>query len=188
MPRVVGAVLAAGAGTRMGTPKGELVVGGERLIDRAVGLLAAAGCADLLAVTRPGVVVAGARVVVNPDPDRGMRSSLALAVDAAADADALAVLLVDLPGITVDAARSVIDAWRPGRIAAACYGGRRGHPTVMAPVLWREAVALAGPDEGARALLAARGELVDEVAVDGDPTDLDSPADVRRWAGEHPAG
>jgi CTP:molybdopterin cytidylyltransferase MocA len=170
----------------MGTPKGELVVAGERLIDRAVDVLAASGCTDVLAVTRAGVVIAGARVVINPDPDRGMRSSLALAVDAAGDADALAVLLVDLPGVTVAAVRSVAAAWRPGRIAVASYGGRRGHPTVMAPALWRDALALAGPDEGARALLAARADLVDEVAVDGDPTDLDSPADVRRWAAGHP--
>ncbi|MDT4942930.1 MAG: hypothetical protein QOJ34_3019, partial [Pseudonocardiales bacterium] len=38
-------------------------------------------------------------------------------------------------------------------------------------------------DEGARALLAARPDLVDEVDVPGDPTDLDTPADLARWLG-----
>jgi molybdenum cofactor cytidylyltransferase/nicotine blue oxidoreductase len=51
----------------------------------------------------------------------------------------------------------------------------------MAPALWREALALAGPDEGARALLASRPDLVDEVDVPGDPTDLDTPDDLARW-------
>jgi molybdenum cofactor cytidylyltransferase/nicotine blue oxidoreductase len=53
----------------------------------------------------------------------------------------------------------------------------------MAPPLWQEALAQAGPDEGARRFLQAHPELVDEVAVPGDPADLDTPADLRRWSG-----
>jgi CTP:molybdopterin cytidylyltransferase MocA len=165
----------------MGRPKADLVVDGVRLLDRAIGAAAAAGCRPVLAVVRPGTQHADAQLVVNPKPDRGMRSSLALAVEAVPEADALAVLLVDAPGITADAIRTVVAAWRPGRIAVGRYGARRGHPTVMAPALWRAALALAGPDEGARALLAARPELVDEVDVAGDPADLDTPADLARW-------
>ena len=44
------------------------------------------------------------------------------------------------------------------------------------------ALAIAGPDEGARALLKQRPELVDEIEVAGDPTDLDTPEDLRRYA------
>jgi molybdenum cofactor cytidylyltransferase/nicotine blue oxidoreductase len=52
----------------------------------------------------------------------------------------------------------------------------------MAPDLWREALVLAGPDEGARALLSTRPDLVDELAVTGDgSTDLDTPADLAAW-------
>jgi CTP:molybdopterin cytidylyltransferase MocA len=184
--RVAVAVLAAGAGRRMGTPKADLVVGGKRLLDRAVTTAREAGCASVIAVVRPGTEVAGpelagAEVVVNPDPDRGMRSSLALAVDAAADADALAVVLVDAPGIGADALRSVIAAWAPARIAVGRYAGRWGHPIVMAPEVWLAALDGAGPDEGARALLTARPDLVDFVDVAGDPTDLDTPDDLARW-------
>lgn len=181
MAVIAGAVLAAGAGTRMGRPKAELEVGGTRLLDGAVTALRDAGCGHVIAVLRAGVAVDGARAVVNPDPSRGMRSSLELAVAAADGVDALAVLLVDTPGIGARAVGDVVAAWRPGRIAVGSYAGRRGHPTVMDLALWREAIALAGPDEGARALLAARRELVDEVAVDGDPVDLDTPADVENF-------
>jgi len=167
----------------MGTPKGELNLGGVRLVDRAVWVLAQAGCAEVIAVTRPGVDVAGARVVRNENPDQGMRSSLHLAVLAATElaADALAVLLVDTPGITADSAAAVITAWRPGRITVGSYAGRRAHPTVMSPQWWQRALALAGPDKGARALLAIERERVDEVAVDGDPTDLDTADDLAAW-------
>jgi CTP:molybdopterin cytidylyltransferase MocA len=183
MSVVAGAVLAAGSGTRMGTPKAELVIGGERLVDRAVGALRAAGCEPVLAIVRTGTVVPGARTLVNPEPDRGMRSSLTLAVEAASGASALAVLLVDSPGVGAEAIRCVCAAWAPGRIAVGRYAGRRGHPIVMAPSLWRAAVELAGPDEGARALLAARAELVDDVDVPGDPSDLDTPDDLTSWNG-----
>jgi molybdenum cofactor cytidylyltransferase/nicotine blue oxidoreductase len=165
----------------MGVPKAELLVGGERLVDRAVRVLRAGGCTDVLAVVRPGVAVADARVLVNADPGRGLRSSLELAVGAAGEADVLVLLLADLPGVTGSGIRSVVEAWRPGRIAAAAYAGRRGHPIAMAPRLWRDAIALAGPEEGARALVRSRPDLVDEVEVDGDPADLDTPADLARW-------
>ena len=165
----------------MGAPKAELVLDGSRLVDRAVAVAAGAGCAPVLAVVRSGTVVDGAQVVVNPDPDRGMRSSLALAIDAAAASSALAVLLVDAPGLTAAAVLAVAEAWTPGRIAVARYATRRGHPTVMAPQLWRAALEVAGPDEGARAFLAGHPELVDEVDVPGDPDDLDTPDDLARW-------
>lgn len=181
MVQVAGAVLAAGAGTRMGEPKATLLVGGQRLLDRAVAALRAGGCDPVYAVVRAGVSVAGAVAIVNPEPELGQRSSLELAVAAAGGADALAVVLVDVPGLTSSAVRAVVDAWRPGRIAVAAARGVRTHPTVMALPLWRAALDVAGADEGARALLASRPELVDEVAVASDPTDLDTPDDLRAW-------
>jgi molybdenum cofactor cytidylyltransferase/nicotine blue oxidoreductase len=184
---VAGIVLAAGRGARMGRPKAELVVDGVRLVDRAVTALREGGCERVLAVVRAGVSVPGVQLVVNPDPDRGMRSSLELGVAAAAELPpcpaALAVLLVDTPGIGADDVQAVVSRWQPGRICVGTYGGRRAHPTVMAPHLWQEALALAGPDEGARRYLRAHPELVDEVAVPGDPADLDTAADLRRWRG-----
>lgn len=167
----------------MGRPKAELLVDGVRLLDRAVATVREAGCDPVFAVVPDGTHVQGATAVVNPAPERGMRSSLELAVQAAAACDALAVVLVDMPGVGVDAIRAVTRRWQPGRIAVASYPQRpRAHPVVMAPALWREALALAGPDEGARALMKRRADLVDEVEVAGDADDLDTPEDVRRWA------
>lgn len=183
--RVVGAVLAAGAGVRMGSPKAQLLLGGVRLVDRAVRVLCEGGCADVVTVVRHGVDVPGAQTVVNTHPERGMRSSLVLAVDAS-DGDALAVLLVDMPGVSAESVRLAVSAWRPGRIAVATYRGHRAHPTVMSTELWRAALAMAGVDEGARAFLASHPDLVDEARVDGDPADLDTPEDFERWTGRPP--
>lgn len=181
MGRIAGLVLAAGSGQRMGRPKGTLTVDGERLVDRAVRVLREGGCDPVVAVVRAGVEVPAAVVVVNPDPERGLRSSLELGVAAAGESAAVAVLLADLPGVGVAAVRAVVAGWRPGRIAVGTYAGRWGHPVVTDPVTWRAALQAAGPDAGARALLRERPQDVDEIAVDGDPTDLDTPEDLARW-------
>jgi molybdenum cofactor cytidylyltransferase/nicotine blue oxidoreductase len=183
---VVGIVLAAGSGSRMGGPKADLTVDGVRLLDRAVAAALGGGCERVLAVVRDDTSVSGAQLIVNPDPDLGMRSSLALGVAAAIEEQppaALAVLLVDTPGIGPDAVRAVVSRWQPNRICVGTYAGRRAHPIVMAPQRWLDALALAGPDEGARRYLREHAELVDEVAVPGDPADLDTPADLRSWSG-----
>ena len=175
---IVGAVVAAGAGSRMGLPKGELVVAGVRMVDRAVAVLREGGCRRVLAVVRRGVVVPDAEVIENPHPERGLRSSVELAIEAAGDCAALMVLPVDMPGVAAAAVRAVARGWRPGRVAMARYPDGPGHPVLMAPGLWRRAVAGAGPDEGARRFLADHPELVDLVPTAGDPADLDSPADL----------
>jgi molybdenum cofactor cytidylyltransferase/nicotine blue oxidoreductase len=162
----------------MGGPKAELVVDGIRLLDRAVAALAEAGCDPVYAVVRPYADAGDALPVVNLEPSRGQRSSLEAGVDAAKDADAIAVILVDTPGITADAIRTVTDAWQPGRVATGVVDGRRTHPTVMGFPLWQQAIALAEADEGARRFLAANPELVDEIEIDVDPRDLDTPADL----------
>jgi molybdenum cofactor cytidylyltransferase/nicotine blue oxidoreductase len=163
----------------MGSPKAGLEIDGQRLIDRAVTALRDGGCEPVYAVVRAGTNAA-AVVVINLDPDRGMRSSLELAVEAAATGSLL-ITLVDMPGIDAGAVRAVREAWRPGRIVQASYAGRRAQPTVMSIEHWREALTVAGPDEGARRFLAAHPGLVDLVEIDGDPSDLDTPEDLSRW-------
>jgi len=175
-----GIVLAAGLGRRMGRPKAEILVDGTRLLDRATTALREAGCEPVVAVVRAGVE-SDAITVVNPDPARGMRSSLEVGLRAVRAVDAVAVILVDMPGLTCDAIAEVVRRWRPGRIAVGSSGGRRTHPTVMSPDRWHEAVQLAGPDEGARRYLASHGDLVDEIPLEIDPADLDTPEDLARW-------
>ena len=170
---VCGIVLAAGAGTRFGRPKADLVLGGERLVDRAVRVLREGGCADVVAVVRDGVAVPGAAAVVNPDPERGMGSSLRLGLAAASGTRAV-IVLVDTPGIGADAVRRVLGV-------DGAYGGRRSHPVVLDRPLWTEVASLADGDQGARPFMRAHPDLVVEVACEGDPADVDTPADLAAW-------
>jgi CTP:molybdopterin cytidylyltransferase MocA len=182
---VSGIVLAAGAGARLGRPKAEIVVGGERLVDRAVGGLRGAGCTEVLAVVRAGVEVDGAVVVVNPDPARGMGSSLRLGLRAASG-DRAVIVLVDTPGIGAAQVRRVLAVTVP--FAVARYGDRRGHPVAIARRLWPDVAELAEGDEGARPFMRAHPQLVTEVPCDGDPFDIDTPEDLTAWTAGVAAG
>jgi CTP:molybdopterin cytidylyltransferase MocA len=178
---VSGIVLAAGAGRRLGGPKAELLVSGERLLDRAVRVLHESGCAEVVAVVRSGTRVDDAVVVVNSDPDRGMGSSLRLGL-AAASGDRAAIVLVDTPGITADAVRRTLGVAAP--VAIATYGGRRGHPVVIDRPLWTDVAALADGEAGARVFVRKHPELVTEVPCVGDPADIDTAEDLARFLGD----
>jgi CTP:molybdopterin cytidylyltransferase MocA len=181
---VVGIVLAAGAGRRFGEPKAEVVVAGERLLDRAVRVLRAGGCADVVAVVRAGALVVDARAVVNDAPERGMASSLALGLQAAAETSATCavVMLADMPGVQPTTVAAVAGARAP--IAMAGYAGRRGHPVAFARELWSDVAEHVHGDEGARAYIDAHPDLVSVVEVGGGPqalADIDTPADLANW-------
>lgn len=180
-PAITGIVLAAGLGSRMGRPKADIVLDGIRLLDRATTALRAAGCEPVIAVVQQGVE-SDATIAINGEPERGMRSSLEIGLATVpADSHAAAVILVDMPGLTSDAIAQVIARWKPGRITMGISNRRRTHPTVMSMTMWREAIATAEADEGARRYLLQHPDLIDEVSVSIDATDLDTPDDLAQW-------
>ena len=183
-PAVVGVVLAAGAATRFGGRKAVASFQGERLVDRAVATLTAGGCDRVLVVV--GALDVGAVhhaiLVLNPDWNSGMGSSLSAGLFAARDAAAVVVTLVDQPLIGAESVKRLIAAWRDGApIAVATYEGRRAHPVLFG----REAVGAVLPtltgDAGARAFLAARDDVVAVDCTDtGRPDDVDTVEALRR--------
>ena len=181
--RVGGLVLAAGAGTRFGGPKALAELDGERLVDRAVRILRVGGADPVVVVLGAAVVeVPGAdHVVVNPDWEQGMGSSLraGLASPGLRGCTAVAVTLVDQPGIRATAVRAVVAAHATGAdLAVATYAGERGHPVLLGRDRWAQVVQSAVGEQGARAYLAAHAAEVLEVPCDGDPRDADTPAEL----------
>jgi CTP:molybdopterin cytidylyltransferase MocA len=188
--RVAGLVLAAGAGSRYGSPKALVRLRGRLLVERAADLLAAGGCdpvvvvlgaaADqvLAAARLPG---AGVRTVVNPDWPTGMGSSLRAGLAAVpAGVEAVVVTLVDTPGLGPESVRRLVAAGGPDGAAQATYGGRRGHPVLLGRTVISEVAAAATGDRGAGPWLAAHPERVRLVPCDGtgDPRDVDVPDDL----------
>ena len=157
---VTGIVLAAGAGTRYGMPK-VLAQDGDWL-GRAVAALADGGCDDVVVVLGAAVVdvPAPARAVVADDWASGVSASVRAGVSAA-DGAALAVLhTVDTPDVGADVVARVLARSAGTGLARATYGGRPGHPVVIASRFWPALLGTLSGDEGARPFLASRDDVV----------------------------
>jgi nicotine blue oxidoreductase len=185
----VAVLLAAGEGRRFGRPKALARIEGERFVDRAVRVLRAGGCADVIVVAGAAPLsVRDATVLDNPDWATGQASSLRAGLAAAEEgaAGAAVLALVDTPWVGPEAVARVISAWRAGApVAVATYDGRRGHPVLIGRGHWADVAASVTGDEGARRWLAARPGLVAEVDCTGTgrPDDVDEVADLTLGAG-----
>jgi molybdenum cofactor cytidylyltransferase len=149
------AVLAAGRSTRFGGGKLEATCAGKPLGRWVIEAVEAAGLGPGLIVGGPeGVSFAeGWTALVNPQPERGLGSSLALAAQAArggGDA-ALLVLLADMPLVTTEYLRALASTRAPA--ATRQPDGRPGVPALLDRELLETAANLTG-DRGAGPILA----------------------------------
>lgn len=187
---VAAVVLAAGAGSRFaasGAPQPKLltVVRGRALVDQVLENATDAGFDEIVLVDgstdlsdRAGSVT----VVHNAAWADGIATSLhaALAHARRAGHGAVVVGLADQPGVTAEAWQAVAESPDDPPIAVATYGGQRGNPVRLAAVVW-DLLPVTG-DEGARALMRERPELVREVPCTGEPLDVDTVEDLERWS------
>lgn len=186
MSTVVGLVLAAGEGRRYGMPKALVPHNGRLFVESTVDRLRAAGCERIVVVAGAAADqvrqadLGDAEVVENPDWPTGMGSSLRRGIEALRDEPAVAVMTVDLPGVTVAAIRRILAEAKPDVLAAATYHGRRGHPVLIGRDHWPGVHEVAHGDVGARPYL--KNHDVTEIPCDdvADGQDVDRPEDLSR--------
>ncbi len=184
-------VLAAGESSRMGRPKLSLELEGEPLLARAV--RTARSVAEVVVVVigahetryRPIAESLAAEVVVNPEWQRGIGSSLRLGVAAVAPmSERTLVTLADMPFVTGDHLRELIRIHRQ-REASLVFSryrdGRLGVPALLHRSRFESARSLPD-DRGARALATAAATVA---AIDLSPRqeiDIDTPDDAAHWS------
>ena len=170
-PRVAGLVLAAGPGTRSGSPKAlRKTTDGEPWLARSVRRLSAGGCDPILVVLGASAEAAfalvphdvgGVGVVVNRNWAEGLHSTLRVGLAAAAHTTAAAVLvtLVDLPEMPDEVVTRVL-AEGPittDTLRRAVFNGRPGHPALIGRSHWGAVAASLGVDQGAGHYLQTHG-------------------------------
>jgi CTP:molybdopterin cytidylyltransferase MocA len=180
-------LLAVGAGTRYHGDGHKLLAdfGGRPVAAWALWHVIQAGLDETIVVTGAADLATVldrwrevVTVVDNARWGQGQATSLQAALRTA-DArghDAVVVGLGDQPSVRPDAWRTVAAVDAP--VAMATYDGTRGHPVRLRRDVW-PLLPVAG-DEGARAVIAQRPELVTEVACSGEPFDIDTVDDLTR--------
>jgi molybdenum cofactor cytidylyltransferase len=138
MPAVA-IVPSAGKAERFGGGKLVTDVGGEPLLNRTLRSLLDGGVERVVVVLAPGATFATVeflndprvRRVINPNPERGMFSSIQIGLSAE-DGDPFLVLPGDMPFVApATVAQVVSEARRTGRIVSPRIEGRNGHPVAF---------------------------------------------------------
>src|SRR5205807_144871 len=125
-------ILAAGASSRMGSPKALLEYRGETFINRLVRVLSDVCDPVIVALGHHArIIEAGtrghARFVVNPDPDRGQLSSLQTALQALpAEAEAFLFVPVDCPSVEPETVALLLKAFADHGASTLLVIPRRG--------------------------------------------------------------
>ena len=188
--RFAAVILAAGASTRMGTPKQLLELGGQPLLVRAVAAALASPAWPVVVVLganaeqiRPALAPYPVLVTENPAWAEGMASSIRAGVSTlqqfSRHLDGAVIALCDQPAFSPAVIAELVAVQRQtGRsIVAARYAQRHGAPALFLREHFPTLASLTG-EEGARALLNDHPERVASVDLPALAVDLDTPADV----------
>jgi CTP:molybdopterin cytidylyltransferase MocA len=182
-PSFTAIILAAGSSSRMGFPKPLLEYQGERFIDRLLRIFRAV-CAQVIIVRSIASGewnVDSADFVTNPQPERGMLSSLQCGLrEVSNESDAIFFTPVDYPAISESTVKQLAEAWAGASIVIPRHQGRRGHPVLIARVLVPEFLDLPHTAQP-RDVVRRHGSSIRYVDVD-DPgilLDVDTPEQHR---------
>lgn len=139
-------------------------------------------CGDVIVVDSKAGEVGGARTVVNPDPSRGMLSSLQCGMAAVREGTAAVVFTpVDHPAVRESTVRDLVRGWSGEALRIPRHGGKRGHPVMVAARLLPEFLALPATAQ-ARDIVVRHGEEAVYVDVEdaGVVRDVDTPLEYER--------
>jgi molybdenum cofactor cytidylyltransferase len=187
---VAAIVLAAGGSARMGRNKLLFPISGETVLRRAVQRATAAGFDPVVVVLgheadRAQAELAGlaCRTVVNPDWTDGINRSLRTGLAALPpETTAAVVMLADMPLVTTEMLRTLIERWRDGTapLVISDYDGVSAPPMLYGRALFPELLAMEGEGCGKQVVRRHREEAAAVAWPAAALADLDVPEDYER--------
>ncbi len=186
---IAAVVLAAGLARRMGRQKVLLEFRGKPVVRWSVEAVLP-HVDDVVVVTgredaevRAALTGLSVRFAVNPRPQDGQGTSIATGIGALKPWTAAALIVLgDQPRMPEAVVPALLEAHRrTGKaIVRPVYRGTSGTPVLFSAAVFPELAALRG-DAGARAVVEARADRVEAVAIDAPmPLDVDTPEDYAR--------
>ena len=175
-------VLAAGASVRMGRPKLHLPFGSSTVLGSGIEAARAAGLRVIVVGRTDDESLAryagdGVILARNPDPARGMLSTLRVGLELVAS-ERFFFIPGDMPLVSPGTYALLLEGERSSP-AIPTFGGRRGHP-VLLPAGLIPAILGLGEDERLRDLIDAASPRFIETRDPGVLSDIDLPADYER--------
>ena len=118
-------------------------------------------------------------IETNPQPERGINTSIRIGVEALPRATTAALIgVADQPLLTAEAILKLVKAFVPGKIVGPRYGDHGGNPVIFDRRFFPELMRLKEADRGGQLVVAAHPEAVIEVELPVSMgTDIDSPDD-----------
>ena len=187
---VAGVLLAAGTSSRMGSNKMLFELEGESVLRGAARRALAAGVSPLLVVLghkadRAKQELAGlpCQVVINPNYEQGINSSLKTGVSAVpAEAQAALVMLADMPFVTPEMLAGLIARYQSSAapLVISDYEGVNAPPMLYDRSLFGELLAMTGEGCGRQVVKRHRDEAEVLAWPASALADLDVPEDYER--------
>lgn len=185
-------ILAAGASSRMGKPKQLLewrnrpllehaIVNARAVLGKRVIVVLGAHAESIQTAINLGEV----SVMVNPDWQEGMASSIRAGVQALPEsASAVLILLCDQPLINAAHLQNLLNGWQsaPNRIVASQYHHSVGVPALFPVEFFEHLLSLSG-DRGAKSLLMRFEDSLLKIPLPEAELDIDSEGDFERLTG-----
>ena len=186
-------ILAAGESKRMGQPKMLLPWGETTVLGQVISVLHSAGVEDIVTVTggfREQVETVamqfGSRVAFNEEyAGNEMLSSVQCGLRSLkVEAEAALICLGDQPQVQEGSVRRVRETFERSRsrLVVPSYQMRRGHPWLVARLLWEELLKMKSP-QSPRDFLNSHAKEIEYVEIDSPSIlqDLDTPGDYLKF-------
>jgi molybdenum cofactor cytidylyltransferase len=162
LPGVAAIILAAGRGSRIGTPKLKLVSGKEFFVNIIVRKLLSSGIKRIICVIHPDDYewalenVSNAELVLNKETDKGMLFSVVLGIKKLYDEEGVILFPVDHPQVEEETIKLILETFvkYPDKIVKPSNKDKTGHPVAI-PRNVADKIEFISPDKGLNETLRA---------------------------------